>query len=97
MSATKVFSVRVGEALHRKLDEDATAAGRSLSEHARELLSSSVNRAPLSPTTPPESSEAVAQIKLLRAEVSNSIEAILVATRALTPSEARELIAKQFS
>lgn len=97
MTSTKVFSVRVAEELFRKLEADASNAKRSLSEHAREVLAKSVERTEAPVESSPEVAEVMSQIKQLRSQVSNSIEAILVATRALTPDEAHELISKHFT
>jgi plasmid stability protein len=97
MSATILVSFRVPPELHRLLKDGAAAAGESVSEHARDLLSSALQVPSPSEAPIANTNEALTQINLLRAQLSKSLEAILVATRALTPAEAGDLIAKHFS
>ncbi len=95
MADTKVISFRVETELYQTLYLQSVAENKSVSESARDLLLKAL-QAERSSSKQADSTDLTSEISALRQQIANSLEAILIATRALSPQDARLLTAKQF-
>ena len=96
-TSTKVLSIRVEKHVYDMLLARASSMKTSISEHVREILlreSRPHNREPGSSQI--DSEKLLAEIRSVKANLSISLEAILIATRTLSPEEARTFVAKHF-